>query len=256
MNALKTRWRHAFRWATSHLAVSATVALVAAGLVFGIWYPNPYREVLAVGPIFLLLLVVDVVCGPILTFILASPTKSRKESILDLSLIAVVQIAALIYGMNAVWSARPVVLAFESDRFTVVSANELDHSELRKAPPGFDKLPFAGVLQVATRRPSSNAELFAGVEMSLAGLGPALRPAWWVPIGQKHEEMRAMAKPLKELIERRPDHAKALRDAAKSTGMAEMDLLYLPLTSSKTKDWIALLDASLNIVGFSPVDGF
>jgi hypothetical protein len=33
-------------------------------------------------------------------------------------------------------------------------------------------------------------------------------------------------------------------------------LRYLPLTSSTTKDWVALLDGGLNRVGWAPVDGF
>ena len=33
-------------------------------------------------------------------------------------------------------------------------------------------------------------------------------------------------------------------------------LRYLPLTSSTTKDWVALLDADLRLLGHAPVDGF
>ena len=39
-------------------------------------------------------------------------------------------------------------------------------------------------------------------------------------------------------------------------GHAAAELSYLPLVSSKTLDWVALLDADLNIVGHAPVDGF
>jgi len=33
-------------------------------------------------------------------------------------------------------------------------------------------------------------------------------------------------------------------------------LRYLPLTSSTTKDWVALLDADLRLLGHAAVDGF
>ena len=33
-------------------------------------------------------------------------------------------------------------------------------------------------------------------------------------------------------------------------------LLELPLVSSKTLDWVALLDAQMKMVGWAPVDGF
>jgi hypothetical protein len=61
---------------------------------------------------------------------------------------------------------------------------------------------------------------------------------------------------LTELINRRPQDAQMLQDAAKSAGSDPTNLFYLPLTSSKTKDWVALLDANMNMVGHAPVDGF
>ena len=66
----------------------------------------------------------DVVCGPLLTLVLASPRKSRRERWLDFSLIGLIQLAALAYGMHSVWVARPVALVFEVDRLVVVTANE------------------------------------------------------------------------------------------------------------------------------------
>ena len=40
------------------------------------------------------------------------------------------------------------------------------------------------------------------------------------------------------------------------TGLPVHQLRYLPLTSSKVKDWVALLNAEGQIVGHAPVDGF
>lgn len=53
-----------------------------------------------------------------------------------------------------------------------------------------------------------------------------------------------------ELLQRRPQAAIA------KTGLGADELRYLPLTSSKVKEWVALLDAQLDIVGYAPVDGF
>ena len=47
-----------------------------------------------------------------------------------------------------------------------------------------------------------------------------------------------------------------LKTAIKKTGFDIAQLRYLPLTSSKTTEWIVLLDTQLNIVGYAPVDGF
>ena len=121
------RLHFAARYALRHLLLSLLVALASAAVVFGLWYPAPYRQMLQVGHIYLLVLVVDVVCGPLLTLIVASPRKSRRERWLDFSLIGAIQLAALAYGMYSVWVARPAVLAFESDRLVVVSHGTLPY---------------------------------------------------------------------------------------------------------------------------------
>ena len=250
------RLHFAARYALRHLLLSLLVALASAAVVFGLWYPAPYRQMLQVGHIYLLVLVVDVVCGPLLTLIVASPRKSRRERWLDFSLIGAIQLAALAYGMYSVWVARPAVLAFESDRLVVVTANEVQNEALTKAPPGLQRLPWAGVLQVGTRRATSGAETLSSVELGLAGVSPAMRPDWWLPWAEAQAVMRSRAKPLAELIARRPEAAALLQAAAQSAGRDVKDLTYLPLVSSKTLDWVALLDADLNIVGHAPVDGF
>ena len=250
------RLRFASRYAVRHLGISVAVALASAAVVFGLWYPAPYRQMLQVGHIYLLVLVVDVVCGPLLTLVLASPKKSRRERWLDFSFVGVIQLVALAYGMHSVWVARPVVLAFEADRLKVVTANEVEAESLPKAPTGLQHLPWAGVLQVGTRRPISGEEMVASVRKDMAGLSRSLRPDWWLPWTEAREAMRSRAKPLAELIARRPEAAPLLQAAAKSAGHAVKDLTYLPLVSSKTLDWVALLDSDLNIVGHAPVDGF
>jgi len=253
---LMTRFRFAAVYALRHVAISALVAAMSAVVVFGLWYPMPYRQMLGVTGIYLLVLAVDVVCGPLLTLIVASPKKSLRERMLDFGLIGLVQILALAYGMHSVWVARPAVLGFEVDRLVVVTANEIDGDSLPKAPKGFQALPAWGVLEVATRRAASNADFFQNVELGLAGISPAMRPNLWVPMSEQAHEMAQRTKPLAELIARRPEAAGLLREAAKKTGHDMDKLTYLPLTSSKDKDWVALFDRGVKMVGYAPVDGF
>lgn len=250
------RFRFAAHYAGRHLALSLVVALLAAAVVFGLLYPAPYHNLLGVGSIFLLVLAVDVVCGPLLTLILASPKKSQRERWLDFSLIGLIQLAALVYGLHSVWVARPVALVFEADRLVVVTANEVDLAELVTAPDGLRRLPWWGVLQAGTRRATSGTEMMESVERSLAGFSPARLPGWWVPWEQARPSMTARAKPITELLARSPQHAATLRAAIRASGVPAADLRYLPLVSNKTLDWVALLDTQLNIVGWAPVDGF
>ena len=56
--------------------------------------------------------------------------------------------------------------------------------------------------------------------------------------------------------ESRSDANQSLQAAIRASGVAGAGLRDLPLTSSKTPDWVVLLDGELNRVGWAPVDGF
>ena len=64
------------------------------------------------------------------------------------------------------------------------------------------------------------------------------------------------AKPLAELLKARPQQAALLESAAAKSGLPLETLLYLPLTSSKVMDWVALISPAGDVVGYAPVDGF
>lgn len=254
--AVSQRLHFAARYALRHLLLSILIALASAVVVFGLWYPGPYRQMLDVGHIYLVVLAVDVVCGPLLTLVLASPCKHRRERWLDFSLIGLIQLAALAYGMHSVWLARPVALVFEVDRLVVVTANEINTDALPLAPTGLRQLPWIGVLKVGTRRAANNDEFMRSVEQGLAGISLAVQPDWWQPWSEAGAAMRERTKPLDELIARKPAAALRLQSAVKAAGRPVSELRYLPLVSSKTLDWVVLLDEQLEMVGWAPVDGF
>ncbi|GAB2740731.1 fimb protein [Melaminivora jejuensis] len=251
-----TRVRHALRYALRHLLISAAVAVAAAVLVFRLLYPPPWHLLFGVGSMFFLLLAVDVVCGPLLTLIVANPKKSRRERWLDFSLVGLVQLAALLYGLHSVWVARPAVLAFESDRLMAISATEVQIDALAQAPQGLRRLPWWGLQQVGTRKAASNDEFFQSMKLGLSGISPAMRPDWWTPWDSALPAMRARARPVGELLERRPQDAATLHEAIAATGLTAGQLRYLPLTTRKVKEWTALLDADMRIVGYAPIDAF
>ncbi len=250
------RWRFASRYALRHLFVSAAVGATSAAFVFGLLYPPPYQAMLDVGDIFLLLLSVDVVCGPLLTLVLASPKKSRRAHAVDFTLIGTVQVLALLYGLHSMWVARPVILAFETDRLVVATANEIQTANLPQALPDMQRLPWWGITPVNTRQPKDGAESLQAIDLGLSGVSPAMLPDWWLPWETAQAGMAARAKPVTELQQRRSKDAAVLDAAIAATGHPAAALRYLPLTSSKTREWIALLDTQMRIVGYAPVDGF
>ncbi|MDP3202771.1 MAG: hypothetical protein Q8M80_01745 [Hydrogenophaga sp.] len=246
----------AVKCALLHLLVCMLVVMLAISMVFFLWYPPYLAPIVGVGKILVLLVVVDVVCGPLLTVFLAKPTKSRRELRLDLTLVGAVQVGALVFGLWSLYGARPVALAFEVDRFVVVTANQIQPEPLDRTIAHLIRKDDSGLQLVSLREPKSSIEYLESLDQSMQGITPAMRPSWWRPLGEAHQQIEAKAKLLTYLINKRPEQARELQKAARQTGIPVENLRYLPLVSSRSLEWIALLDMADNIVGRANIDGF
>ncbi len=80
-----------------HILFSFLLLILALLLVFKLWYPAPLDQAMGVTEIFWFILGVDLILGPLLTFVVFNPKK--KELKRDLIIIIVIQIAAYIYGL-------------------------------------------------------------------------------------------------------------------------------------------------------------
>lgn len=111
-----------------HLLISTCIAAAVIGVVFFVWYPAPLHTAAGVTQIFLLLLTVDVVLGPLLTLIVYKTGK--KTLIMDLTIIALLQLGALSYGVWTVAEGRPAWLVFGADRFELVRIPDIDQRNI------------------------------------------------------------------------------------------------------------------------------
>ena len=101
-----------------HGLVSISVALLVIGLVFFIWYPSPLAKAVGVTHIFLMMLVIDVILGPLLTLLVYK--QGKKTLLFDLTIIVVLQVSALCYGLWTVYQGKPAWLVFNADRFLIL----------------------------------------------------------------------------------------------------------------------------------------
>ena len=76
-------WKLRLRASAIHLAISLSIATLAAWLVFGWWYPYPYRERSGGRELFTLVVAVDVVLGPLITLVIFNTTKTRRHLLMD-----------------------------------------------------------------------------------------------------------------------------------------------------------------------------
>lgn len=167
-------------------------------MVFGVWYPSPLASAVGVAAITVVLLGVDVVIGPLLTFIVYKPNKPSLK--FDLSVIVALQLSAFGYGVWTLAEGRPVWIVFSVDQFELVQSYQVDQRKIEKAKPEYRSLSWFGPLWVAARRANTKEERqVILMESLLAGVDIAQRPEQYVQLVEQADEMRKHAKPLDDL---------------------------------------------------------
>ncbi len=243
-----------FRAASIHLGISSLIALLAAGVVFLLWYPWPYRIISGGQSLFLLVVSVDVVMGPMLTLVVFNPSKNHRSLVRDLSVIGLLQLTALAYGLHTVFVARPIALVFEVDRFRVIAANEVYTSELDSANAAYTRLPLTGPWLLGTRKATRGQESNDVLFMGLKGFDAAQRPKYWVPYEACRDAAVTKARPVSVLISHYPNHQLNILNKLKNLGVSETEAIFLPLVARE--NWVIILNVQGNIVDYEALDGF
>lgn len=237
--------------ASIHFFGSAIVAALAAALVFLVWFPNPYQMLAGGTGLFVLIVSVDVVMGPLITFAVFNRAKPPAELKRDLTIVVLLQVAALAYGLHTMLLARPVALALEGDRFRVVPAVDVLLEELPQAPAELRSLSLTGPRLLRTVVPTDAAAKFDAIEKAIVGNDVGTRPKYWRPWDETaREEVRQSAKPLSELPPEARDSV-ALARALEATALPKEHLRYLPLISRYFEGVVLVDSQSGNVAGFA-----
>lgn len=236
-----------------HLLGSLSVALLTSALVFLVWYPGLFASATGVTSIFLIVLGVDVVMGPLITLIVFNPAK--KELRRDLVIVLVLQIAALAYGLHTVWIARPVYQVFNAGRFDLVLANDISDEMLTQAPPEFQALPMLGPKLVGAKAPDDRTVRKEILFSSLTGGGDLPQMVkYYVPYAALKGDILTSQRPLDKLFLTN-NSAKTKEIEALQKRYLQRSVGFVPL-KGKTKDLTVVIDAQtaevLEMVALEP----
>lgn len=184
-----------------HFSISLLIALISMVIVFFVWYPAPLYQAAGVTKIFLIMLGIDIVLGPLLTFIVAKPNKKSLK--FDLAVIVLIQLAAFAYGFYHVYDGRPAWIAYNVDRFDLVKNNEIDNRKLTNALPTYRKVSQSGARYVAAVIPTDNSEIRNEILFDEIGSGiaPSQRPELYQPLSAVDEVMLTRTKAIDELYD-------------------------------------------------------
>lgn len=120
-----------------HLLVSILIAFSLSMIIFYYWYPSPLDIALGVIHLFCMLLIIDVIIGPLLGLLVYK--EGKKTLKLDIATVIVLQIAALGYGFHTIAQGRPAWIVYNSFSFILVKNSDIETKYLDKAERKFEQ---------------------------------------------------------------------------------------------------------------------
>jgi len=157
-------YKNKFKASLIHLALSfALVSLIIASTIY-FWYPSDFLGITNYKHIALLIISIDLVLGPVLTFVVFSPKKKSLK--FDLAVIAAMQLSALAYGVHALYETHPLFITYNHKGFNIVQANEVNPNDAKDAQFQISKLT---ALKLAFAKmpddPVKQSEIMMGVDL-------------------------------------------------------------------------------------------
>lgn len=225
----------------SHLTISFLIALLVLGLVFFIWYPSSLATAVGVTKIFLMMLTIDVIVGPVLGLLVYK--EGKKSLKFDLTVIILLQLSALCYGIYSIEQGRPAWLVYYADRFELVRKNEIIQDNIAKALPQYQQSswfePQYVTVEFSKDVNQRNGDMFTEV---LGGISIAQRPERYIELNRAKKQMQQRAQKL-ELLQQynnKTDVEKILAKYPQATA-------FLPMKASAV-DMTVLIDQNANVV--------
>jgi hypothetical protein len=238
-----TRWRAA----AVHLSICIALAAALAALFWFVWYPSPLFVAVGGAELFAMLLAIDVILGPFLTLLVYKAGKKTLK--FDLTVIALLQLAALCYGIYTLLIARPAYVAAMGFRFDVIPANEIDEKELVVAKKD---LSWIGPEWVGIKFAADKKERQRVLFSSLAGIDYGHYPQHHQPIENMREEILKNAQSIPELRKLNPGEEAAIDRWIEKRGMKPDDVVFQGL-KARAKDMAVIVDAkTAKVIGIAP----
>lgn len=230
-----------------HLGISLLVLTLPVALIFFFWYPTPYFSSDGGLQALVILSLVHFIIGPVLTFVIFSPNKSKGKIKFDFAVIGVLQISALLIGCSIVYAQRPVAVVLAKDKFLPVSAELIQQqgasiAELRAIGGQTPSLVFS--------RPPADREEFAQM-MLLAlndGIDVVAQIRTFEPLIDHLPQVAENQAHLPELESESPAFARELERFLKDRNARREDFVFVPF-NGRFKKILFVIDEHGRLAG-------
>ena len=113
-----------------HMAISLLIFFILLVCITQFWYPEILFDTGNGWKAISLIVGIDLILGPLFTLIIFNHKKKSLK--FDLWVIALLQVAALIYGTWTIHSSRPLAIAYINTSFMTLYANAENAPEVQK----------------------------------------------------------------------------------------------------------------------------
>ena len=218
------------RWSAAaiHLLLSILLIGSIALAVFIQWFPAGLHHAAKLDRLMGIMLGVDIVAGPLLTLILYRQGKRGLK--LDLTVVALLQVAFLGFGLNTLWSSRPLFLVGSGQAFALLFANEVpDNAADNARKHGWKRFKGGGPWLVGVDLSSPVAREEFLFSYLVGDAGPLRDPDLFVPYTQVSLDIAKQARVLADDVPVPVTERNGLRSMA--------------LMSTRSKATVMLVDA-------------
>ncbi|ENU45141.1 TfpX/TfpZ family type IV pilin accessory protein [Acinetobacter seifertii] len=147
-----------------HITFSLIVISLLICCIFLMWYPTPLSKATGLEHILFLLILVDVIVGPLLGLLIYK--EGKKTLKFDLAIICILQISAFLFGCYHVFKGRPVWIVYSVDQFELIRDNEVVSKSYQSSflGPKFVGIQYSNVPQL--KQKEMFQELFSGIALA------------------------------------------------------------------------------------------
>lgn len=217
-----------FRALAAHIGFSLVLVGAAVALMWFRWFPEPLFHTDGAGIGLKLIVLVDLVLGPVLTFIVFDRRKSRRALATDLTAILTLQLAGYAYGIHAIHAVRVQAVAYDQGIFYTVTPSAFEQQNI--AADGWQPLGEGAPYLVDTRAPATPEESSGVLSFEVvAGLKPHQLHFLYRPYAGTASTHWPEGWSLELLDRRQPAVAAAARDWLSGRGRDPAALRFYPV---------------------------
>jgi hypothetical protein len=227
-------WKAKTKAFSIHLILSVFAISGFMLVVTQVWYPESLFELENVWQGMKILIPVDAVLGPLLTLIIFVPRKKGLK--LDLSIIAILQFSALIYGGFLIHQQRPIALAFVIDRFETVLASEDYASNISMGRFANEKNHNPLLTYVLPAQSEQERS-----QLLMSGISIKKQPERHYPLSKYIDKLREASLSPESLTHLSSEETEILKEFMQNNH-SKQGLLLLPLQGSTYKSIILVFD--------------